>query len=140
MSCTYGPDSKLFTLAKPTTKDILGCNSGPFANPAGGDPGLERVVPRLCAAFNRGTLLLNDPNDASGQHTEPFSQESMYYTGTAYNKYCKAVHDALNPTGSKNVSGGYCFSYDDNYGGATNPADVLQTDNATKLKVMIGGL
>jgi hypothetical protein len=43
--------------APPTTQDIFGCNTGPFAIFETDNDVHRAVVPRLCAAYNRGTFL-----------------------------------------------------------------------------------
>lgn len=83
---------------KPTAGDIFGCNSGPFAI-IGSDNGIHRaVVPRLCAAFNRGTLL------SPGGNLQPGPAASTYYTTTPANYYSAYVHQNQ-PDGR-----GYAFS------------------------------
>nr|POE65154.1 glucan endo-1,3-beta-glucosidase [Quercus suber] len=97
LSCA-GSDT---TYAKPTAGDIFGCNSGPFANPAGTSDVNQAVVPRLCAAFNRATLLLD------GGNVQPSLPASSYYTTTPNNVYSSIVHQ--NEVDGK----GYAFAYDD---------------------------
>ena len=97
------------TYAKPVITDILGCNSGPFANP-GSDAAGGVIVPRFCAAFVRTTLLL------SGGNLQPDGvPESEYYSVSPTDHYSRIVH-------ATEVDGkGYAFSYDDvtPSGGAT---------------------
>lgn len=97
MSCA-GSDT---TYPKPAVADIFGCSSGTFANPAGTSSVNQAAVPRLCAAFNRGTLLLN------GGNLQPSLPSTSYYTSEPYNVYSAIVHQ-------QEVDGkGYAFSYDD---------------------------
>ena len=46
------------TFAQPTTADILSCATGPFST-AGASGEALAIIPRLAAAFNRGTLLID---------------------------------------------------------------------------------
>lgn len=88
--------------AKPSTADIWGCNSGPFANE--GSAQNKVLVPRICAAFNRLTLLLD------GGNVQPSLDSSHYYgnfQGNRTHQYAKFVH-FLETDGK-----GYAFSYDD---------------------------
>lgn len=87
--------------AKPSSVDIWGCNSGPFANNPDSDS-QERlaIVPRLAAAFNRTTLLIN-PN-------QPHQEDpATFYKNDITNHYARVVHENL-PDGK-----GYAFAYDD---------------------------
>ncbi len=87
--------------AKPSSVDIWGCNSGPFANNPDSDS-QERlaIVPRLAAAFNRTTLLIN-PNQPHGE------DPATFYKNDITNHYARVVHENL-PDGK-----GYAFAYDD---------------------------
>lgn len=115
--------------AKPSAADIFGCNSGPFAI-AGSDNDVHRaVVPRLCAAFNRGTLL------ASGGSFQPGVHANSYYTTTGpVNWYSAFVHE-------EEVDGkGYAFSYDDvNPDGGVDQSGVVANRNPKLLTVVVGG-
>ncbi|WP_019810810.1 glycoside hydrolase family 64 protein [Saccharomonospora halophila] len=87
--------------AKPTTGDIWGCNSGPFANnPATDSEERKAIVPRLAAAFNRTTLLINSE--------QPHGEDpATFYRHPVTNHYARVVHENL-PDGK-----GYAFAYDD---------------------------
>ncbi|KKY19249.1 putative glycoside hydrolase family 64 protein [Phaeomoniella chlamydospora] len=96
------------SFTKPDITDILGCNSGPFANPANYSTNStqtvarESIVPRLCAAFNRSTLLL------PGGNIQPDGVDSaQYYITSPTNHYSRIVH--ATETDGK----GYTFAYDD---------------------------
>lgn len=107
------PD-EAYSFRKPTTAEIMGCVQGsqdqnsqdlsPFTV-TGWNQSL--IVPRLCAAFTRSTLLLE------GGDVQPNSNISagQYYTETITNHYSRIIHE--------NLVGhiGYAFAYDD-----TNPA------------------
>ncbi|WP_194897838.1 beta-1,3-glucanase family protein [Catenulispora pinisilvae] len=87
----------LVSYAQPAAKDIFSCSTGPFANTAGE---IGAVSARLCAAFNRSTLLI-DANQPDGESA------STYYQNTITNHYSRIVHAA-------NTDGlGYAFPYDD---------------------------
>lgn len=81
---------------KPSTADILGCNSGPFTT--GPSPTRNAIIPRLAAAFVRSTLLETE------QHP---SEPATFYRQDPTNHYARLVHE-------NNVDGkGYAFAYDD---------------------------
>ncbi|CAD0030270.1 unnamed protein product [Aureobasidium pullulans] len=117
--------------AKPSAADIFGCNGGPLAI-IGSDNDVHRaVVPRLCAAFHRSTLLI------SGGNIQPMSDVSGYYTksGRAANWYSKFVHDY-------EVDGkGYAFAYDDvTPTGGVDMAGLLSVAQPQILEVTVGGV
>lgn len=114
--------------AKPSAADIFGCNSGPFAI-AGNDNAVHRaVVPRLCAAFNRGTFLVNGGNLQPGVHAD------QYYQAGPVNWYSAFVH-------KEEVDGrGYAFSYDDvNPDGGVDQSGVVASRSVKLLTVVVGG-
>ncbi|KAI1329985.1 glycoside hydrolase family 64 protein [Xylariaceae sp. FL0255] len=112
---------------KPTTADIFGCNSGPFAIESGDNSIHYAVVPRLCAAFDRSTLLL------SGGNVQPSLGSSSYYTVSPTNHYSRIVHNY-------EVGGlGYAFSYDDVSPNGQNVAGTVSGNNPTNFKITIGG-
>lgn len=120
---------------KPVLADILGCNSGPFANPSGTDPSTtarKAIVARLCAAFDRSTLLLNGGNISPDGITDP----SQYYPtdGTPTNHYARLVHAA-------EVDGkGYAFAYDDvTPDGAPDVSGLCQATDPTGITFGVGG-
>nr|POE76237.1 glucan endo-1,3-beta-glucosidase [Quercus suber] len=119
MSCA-GSD---VTYAKPTAGDIFGCNSGPFANPGGTSAVNQAVVPRLCAAFNRATLLLD------GGDVQPSLPSSSYYTTMPNNVYSSLVHQN-EPDGR-----GYAFAYDDVNPTGENASGVVSDANPQKLQL-----
>lgn len=81
---------------KPSTADILGCNSGPFTT--GPSPTRNAIIPRLAAAFVRTTLLCE---------TQHPSQPPTFYTQDPTNHYARLVH--VHNVDKK----GYAFAYDD---------------------------
>jgi hypothetical protein len=114
--------------AQPTAGDIFGCNSGPFAIQAGDNAVHQAVVPRLCAAFDRTTLLL------SGGNVQPSLDASTYYTTEPTNYFSKFVHE-------NEVDGrGYAFAYDDvTPNGGPSAAGLVSAGSPTSLEVIIGG-
>lgn len=108
---------------KPTTQDILSCDSGSFAT--GGDPEVNAIIPRIAAAFNRSTLL----------DTQAFPEDkALHYKNQVTNHYSRIVHE-LNSDGK-----GYAFPYDDvqKTGGLDQSGEVHASD-ATLLTVTVGG-
>ncbi|OAA65230.1 glucanase b [Niveomyces insectorum RCEF 264] len=84
--------------SRPTTADIFGCNSGPFVTRPGAAV-RNAVIPRLAAAFQRGTLLTSAE--------QPAAEADAFYRTDPTNHYSRLVHAA-------NVDGkGYAFAYDD---------------------------
>lgn len=67
---------------KPTTADILGCNSGPFTT--GPSPYRNSVIPRLAAAFQRSAI---------GEHDHHPSPPETFYRREPTNHYCRLVHE-----------------------------------------------
>jgi len=114
--------------SKPTASDIFGCNSGPFAI-LGSDNNVHRaVVPRLCAAFDRSTFLVN------GGDVQPSVDSSQYYTDATTNWYAKIVHKYEVDTR------GYAFAYDDvTPTGAASAAGVVAAGDPTLLTITVGG-
>lgn len=88
------------TFSKPTTADVWSCDSGPFALPAGVSEARESIVPRLAAALNRTTLLIN-PNQPTGE------DPATFYQNPSTNHYARIVHSKLPD------NRGYAFPYDD---------------------------
>ncbi|KAI0382544.1 glycoside hydrolase family 64 protein [Hypomontagnella monticulosa] len=112
---------------KPTIIDIWGCNSGPFAI-QGSDNDVHRaVVPRLCAAFYRSTLLL------SGGNVQPSLKSDSYYTTSPTSHYSRIVHKY--ETDGK----GYAFSYDDVNPDGQNEAGVVAGLQPKTLELHVGG-
>ncbi|EFX01336.1 glucanase b [Grosmannia clavigera kw1407] len=109
---------------KPTTADILGCNTGPFTT--GSSATRNAIIPRLAAALQRSTLL-----EVADQPSEP----STFYKVDPTNHYCRIVHAA-------NLDGkGYAFAYDDVQpdGGADQSGKANAGDPAYFLVAVGGG-
>lgn len=114
--------------AKPGPVDIFGCDAGPFAI-AQDDGDIHRaVVPRLCAAFVRSTLLI------PGGDVQPSLSSADYYTVSPTNYYSKFVHE-------HELDGlGYAFAYDDVAAdGQPSAAGLVNNPNPEVLTVIIGG-
>ncbi|RMZ80098.1 hypothetical protein DV737_g3182, partial [Chaetothyriales sp. CBS 132003] len=106
VSCTVSGDELICagssrTYAMPAAADIFSCSTGPFEIASTDNDIHLGVVPRLCAAINRSTLLL------AGGNVQPALLESQYYSVSTTNHYSRIVH-------AHSANGvGYAFSYDD---------------------------
>ena len=100
------------TITKPSSEDVFSCSSGPFSISATTDNLRKLIIPRLCAAFQRSTLL-SDYGDL--QPNGPPS--TVYYSASnTTNWYSKLVHQW-------EIGGqGYAFPYDD----VTSDTDVSE--------------
>ena len=114
--------------AEPCAADIFGCNSGPFSIQSGDNGVHLAVVPRLCAAFARSTLLID------GGDSQPGPASSEYYTANPTNWYSKIVHEY-------EVDGkGYAFAYDDvTPDTGVNNAGVVASSIPGTLTITVGG-
>jgi hypothetical protein len=124
MSCEGG--NRPF--AKPSTKDIMGCNTGPFVNRGDLDNKVvTAVIPRLCAAFQRNTFLL------PGSDNQPYQNVSQYYESGPTNYYSKFVHQ------EEPDHRGYAFAYDDvNPSGVEDASNTLSDREPKVLEIHIG--
>ncbi|KAF3764718.1 family 64 glycoside hydrolase [Cryphonectria parasitica EP155] len=114
-------------MPRPTTADIWGCNSGAFAINATADNAFKAIVPRVCAAFTRSTLLVE------GGHVQPGPPAAMFYReADITNHYARVVH-------AHETVGGYAFAYDDVAVGSQDPEGAVQVSSAKTLEVYIGG-
>ena len=113
---------------KPTAGDIFGCNTGTFSILSTDNDIHKAIVPRLCAAINRSTLLLQ------GGDVQPGLTYESYYTVSPTNYYSKFVHDY-------EAGGiGYAFSYDDVApDGGVNQSGLLLSTDPTALVVNVQG-
>lgn len=81
---------------KPSTADILGCNSGPFTT--GSSAVRNAIIPRLAASFVRSSLA-----DCADHPSHP----ETFYLRDPTNHYARLVHE-------HNIDKkGYAFAYDD---------------------------
>ncbi|TQS31895.1 hypothetical protein Golomagni_07810, partial [Golovinomyces magnicellulatus] len=113
--------------AKPIAKDIWGCDSGPFGKIGQENDIHLAVIPRLCAAFVRTTLLMD------GGNVQPSLPGTSYYTNQPTNHYSRLIHE-------HEIDGkGYAFAYDDvNPDGNENASGVVSSGNPGVLSVYIG--
>lgn len=113
--------------AKPSADDIWGCNTGPFAILGDDNTIHKAVVPRLCAAFVRSTLLLD------GGNAQPSLNSNSYYTVDPTNHYSRIIHNY-------EVEGkGYSFPYDDvNPDGNENASGTVSSGNVNNLTIYVG--
>ena len=109
--------------SKPTTADVLGCNSGPFTT--GPSATRNAIIPRLAAAFVRSSLL-----DAEEQPSHP----STFYKREPTNHYARLVHE-------HNVDGkGYAFAYDDvQMDGGEDQSGKVNAGDPDVFTVSVGG-
>lgn len=109
--------------SKPTSADVLGCNSGPFAT--GASAARNAIIPRLAAAFARSTLLETDEHP-SGPET--------FYRHERTNHYARVVHEV-------NVDGkGYAFAYDDvQPDGGADQSGKVEAGDPVLWTVSVGG-
>ncbi|KAL2152233.1 hypothetical protein VTH82DRAFT_5417 [Thermothelomyces myriococcoides] len=114
---------------RPTTADILGCNSGPFSTAGCTSMARLAVVPRLAAAFQRGCVC------AVRDH--PSDPATFYPRGDGRppaNHYARVVHEC-------NLDGkGYAFAYDDvQPDGGADQSGKVNAGDPVLLVVAVGG-
>lgn len=111
---------------KPSARDIWGCDSGPFGKQDGDNDVHLAVIPRLCAAFVRSTLLLQ------GGNVQPSLPEADYYKVNTTNHYSRLVHE-------HEVDGqGYAFAFDDVNPDGENASGAVASENPHILRVCFG--
>jgi hypothetical protein len=127
---TQGPHSgESVSFAQPTSRDIWSNSTGPFVtDPDSSPPTLKNtIIPRLCAGFNRGTIM-------NSGDILPAVDQTKYYTNEPCNLYSSYCHQA-------NIDHrGYGFPYDDvtpNTG--TDFAGAAADSNPTRLTILVGG-
>jgi hypothetical protein len=115
------------SFGQPATADIFDCDSGPF-NPAGMSDEMLAIVPRLAAAFNRSTLLI-DSDQPDGENP------ADYYTNAVTNHYARIVH-------ATTLDGlGYAFPYDDvTPDGGVNQAGPVSSGSPAQWTVTVGSV
>lgn len=121
LRCADGGD-----FVKPTSSDLFGCSSGPFALLDTDSEARHAIVPRLCAAIHRSTLLRDDGN------VQPGPNSSVYYADSITNHYSKVVHH-------HQIEGvGYAFPYDDVSGtDDPNPSNIIYSRDPQELVIFI---
>lgn len=132
--CTVDPSTQHLLCAgattpmpRPVTSDIWGCNTGAFAinDTAQDDDVFKAVVPRVCAAFVRSTLLLG------GGNVQPGPANSTFYQNEVTNHYARILHE-------HEGVGGYAFPYDDVGVYGENEEGAIQVASAKRLDIYVG--
>lgn len=115
------------SFARPSAADIFSCASGPFST-AGASGEVLAIIPRLAAAFNRSTLLI-DSSQPDGENP------ADYYSNAVTNHYARIVHATT--SGGR----GYAFPYDDvaPAGGADQSGSV-SSGSPAQLTVTVGAV
>lgn len=122
MSC----DGASRTFETPTTEQIFGCNGTLGVSELDNDI-VALVVPRLCAAFQRSTLLLD------GGRQQPGPPGTMFYQSSPTNRYAQLVHHYA-PDGI-----GYAFAFDDVHSkDARDESGLLHRSDATSITITVG--
>jgi hypothetical protein len=115
------------SFAQPATGDIFSCASGPFST-AGASDEVLAIIPRLAAAFNRSTLLI-DSDQPDGENP------ADYYANSVTSHYSRIVHATL--TGGL----GYAFPYDDvTPDGGVNQSGPVSSGSPALLAVTVGAV
>ncbi len=115
------------SFGQPAAADIFGCNSGPF-NPAGMSAEMLAILPRLAAAFNRSTLLI-DSDQPDGENP------ADYYSNAITNHYARIVH------ATSQDHRGYAFPYDDVAPtGGTDQSGAVSSGSPSLLTVTLGSV
>lgn len=113
--------------AQPAAADIFSCASGPF-NPAGMSGEMLAILPRLAAAFDRSTLLI-DSDQPDGENP------ADYYANATTNQYARIVH------GTTLDGLGYAFPYDDvTPDGGVNQSGPVSSGSPSVLTVTVGSV
>lgn len=108
---------------KPSTADILGCNSGPFTT--GPSATRNAIIPRLAAAFVRSTLLTEDVHP---------SAPAGFYREEVTNHYARVVHQC------QKDGKGYAFAYDDvQPEGGEDQSGKVNAGDPRCFRVVVGG-
>ena len=115
------------SFAQPATADIFSCDSGPFS-PAGMSAEMLAIVPRLAAAFNRSTLLI-DADQPDGENP------ADYYANPVTNHYARIVH-------ATSLDGrGYAFPYDDvSPPGGADQSGAVSSGSPAQLAITLGAV
>ncbi|KAI1146896.1 hypothetical protein F4825DRAFT_466152 [Nemania diffusa] len=112
--------------ARPDEADTWGCNTGPFMISEGDNGIHQAIVPRLCAAFTRSTLLIE------GGSIQPSVESNAYYSSHPTNYYSRIIHEFL-------ADGkGYTFPYDDVSASEENTAGVVSGFTPKLLNIFVG--
>jgi hypothetical protein len=113
------------SFSQPATADIFDCDGGPF-NPNGMSQEMLAITPRIAAAFNRSTLLI-DSSQPDGENP------ADYYKNAVTNHYARIVH------GTTRGHLGYAFPFDDvTPNGGVNQSGPVVSGTPTKLQITVG--
>lgn len=115
------------TYQRPTAADIWSCDSGPFVVRDSDNAVHRAIVPRLCAAFVRSTLL------RTGGNLQPSLPATQYYRSNPTHHYSRVVHEL------QVDQKGYAFPYDDvNPDGHFDSSGLVSAGNPSALIVYVG--
>ncbi len=114
------------SFGQPSAADIFGCNSGPF-NPAGMSAEMLAILPRLAAAFNRSTLLI-DSSQPDGENPPG------YYANATTNHYARIVHATTLD------HRGYAFPYDVAPTGGADQSGAVSSGSPSLLTITLGSV
>ncbi|HEY2578472.1 MAG TPA: glycoside hydrolase family 64 protein [Streptosporangiaceae bacterium] len=113
------------SFAQPAAADIFDCDGGPF-NPNGMSAEMLAITPRLAAAFNRSTMLI-DSSQPDGENP------ADYYSNSVTNHYARIVH------ATTQAQLGYAFPFDDvTPNGGVNQSGPVVSATPTNLQVTVG--
>lgn len=148
----YNPASgKSYVFPKPTTKEIFGCtqdgNTFQVMPDNTADWTQAEIVPRLCAAFHRSTLLrdggniqpyVNGTNTAEDYYCNNDATNQSCIGGTT-NHYARIVHEY------ETEGMGYAFAYDDTNpiaeglnNASANAAGLISDPNPASVVITVG--
>ena len=115
------------TYPKPSALEIFGCQ-GVYGRQANDNAVDLAIVPRVCAAFHRTTLLL------AGGEQQPSLPASSYYTTSPSDYYAQALHQ-------NELDGrGYAFAFDDvNPDGAPDASGAVVSSDPQVWTLFVGG-
>ncbi|PVH69137.1 glycoside hydrolase family 64 protein [Cadophora sp. DSE1049] len=113
---------------KPTAFDIFSCNTGPFEILAPDNDIHRAIVPRLCAAFNRSTFLIN------GGDVQPSLSSDCYYSTSPTNHFSRIVHEY------ESDGKGYAFPYDDVNPSGEDQSGTVSARDPLVLAIRVGGV
>lgn len=113
------------TFSKPSARDIFSCSApGPFDEQ--NSPERRAIIPRLAAALNRSTLLVDT--------TIPDTPEALFYKDFTTNHYSRIVHE------NNLDKRGYAFPYDDVApAGGKDESGSVSDGNPRLLTLCVGG-
>ncbi|CEF86766.1 unnamed protein product [Fusarium graminearum] len=126
-----GKDKLEFSFAKPSTRDIVSCSSGPFAGGPDVTPAQLNVGARLAAALNRTTLSDNCRQPEGEKVCEYYCKGEAEGRTNHYSRICHEVtHEGK----------GYAFPYDDvGASGGVDQSGFLNDGRPKLLTVHVGG-